>query len=314
MDFFSVRHMRAPDLTKYWVAGFAPWGKPITVPWWCVKRLVELFDYSLKPVGFILLLPALAAVLALWQGGDLLGGAGRGGGGMRSRSVGVLLLLPVGLAVVAGGMRAYPFEASRTTIYLLPGVFLLSGVGLGVIGRLAVRWGWAVAVAVVAIGALGAGRGFCEDYTRPFSTRLTRPAVEFVWAHRAAWEPVWVTPTSGAIVEVYWWGRDREGVTFYPGTRGRPSDEKSFWVVGSFDAVDGIKDADPAFLDPLGEWDRATSSEGKGWIARHYLRGVSGGVTGGIGGASAGLSGELTGGGNPAGKPAPAVGATRPGQ
>jgi hypothetical protein len=138
--------------------------------------------------------------------------------------------------------------------------------------------------------------------------------VEFVWAHRAAWEPVWVTPTSGAIVEVYWWGRDREGVTFYPGTRGRPSDEKSFWVVGSFDAVDGIKDADPAFLDPLGEWDRATSSEGKGWIARHYLRGVSGGVTGGIGGASAGLSGELTGGGNPAGKPAPAVGATRPGQ
>ena len=44
------------------------------------------------------------------------------------------------LAVVASGLRVYPFGGSRVTLYLLPPLFLLAGAGAQPYGARGNRW------------------------------------------------------------------------------------------------------------------------------------------------------------------------------
>jgi hypothetical protein len=106
-----IRAQHCGDLESCWVKCFPDWHRPWLFPWWSLKRTVEVVDYCFRPLGGALLLLALAGVLLLWRQGQ--------------RGLLALLLLPIGLAWVAGCLHAYPYTGARVMAFALPALALL---------------------------------------------------------------------------------------------------------------------------------------------------------------------------------------------
>jgi len=110
-----IRAQHCGDLESCWVKCFPDWHRPWLLPWWSLKRTVEVVDYCFRPLGGALLLLGLAGACLLWRQGQ--------------RGLLVLLLLPIGLAWVAGCLHAYPYTGARVMAFALPALALLTAVG-----------------------------------------------------------------------------------------------------------------------------------------------------------------------------------------
>jgi hypothetical protein len=138
----SLRALMAnPRLLDYWQSAFLPWSWPEGL-YWLGRSFVEFFY---DPVSLV---PGLALPLFI-VGAVVLG--------RRNGKHLALLLLPMLLALLAAGLRKYPFQR-RLVLFLAPAALLLVSESLGVLGwacaRRFRRYRWLVwtAVGLLAVG------------------------------------------------------------------------------------------------------------------------------------------------------------------
>lgn len=167
----------APFMNRYWQSSFVPVGAPASIPLW----LINLFtgDAVAFPVGsrnggstftFIL---CVAGLIALWRGGR--------------RAWGMAMLLPVALHLIASAMQRYPMGGHvRFSIYLMPVICLLAGVGAAALAQLwrdPVRRRQAVATtcaALILVGACSVARDVVFPY-KTHSDQRARALAQWLW-------------------------------------------------------------------------------------------------------------------------------------
>ncbi len=112
-----VRAQRTLDLESNWIRGFPNYSAPGSIPAWAVRQTIGIVDYCFRPIGGILLLPALVGVGAMWT---------------RARATVVITLGgPIVLAFGAALVHAYPYAGSRVMAFALPGLAIFVAEGIG---------------------------------------------------------------------------------------------------------------------------------------------------------------------------------------
>ena len=131
--FLTIRAQRTPGLDASWIDRFPNWAKPFSVPGWFLGRTWELYQFTLYPIGFLMLVAAAAGIRWL-----LL---------QRSRALLILLTAPLLLNLLAACVSQYPYGGTRVTMFLIPFECLLAGIGAA-----ALPWRWAqIALSAVAL-------------------------------------------------------------------------------------------------------------------------------------------------------------------
>ncbi|MBI1918954.1 MAG: hypothetical protein HYS12_30050 [Planctomycetes bacterium] len=98
-----------------WRGFFPEWDRPWSVPSWAVVSSLEIVRYCLRPLGQLLLVPALLGAIHFARGGR--------------RGLVVLLVVPVLLALVASCLHRYPYGPARVMVYATPAIVLLIAAG-----------------------------------------------------------------------------------------------------------------------------------------------------------------------------------------
>ncbi|HEV3023004.1 MAG TPA: hypothetical protein VGX76_11065, partial [Pirellulales bacterium] len=112
-----VHAQRDRTIVECWqgMQQFPDWRHPAGVPFWMLRSTLDLVGYVCKPVGQLLAPLAVVGAVALWRRG--------------ARDALVLLLVPLGLALVASCFETYPYGGMRVMVYAAPAVVLLVAAG-----------------------------------------------------------------------------------------------------------------------------------------------------------------------------------------
>jgi hypothetical protein len=193
----SARCMYYPGMLEHWGQhgwkGFPDWYSPGNICCWLLWRPGEIGNYGNRELGIVL------AVLALVGGWALA---------KRARPLLVLLTVPFVLAVASALLGKYPL-AHRTTVFLLPCLWLLAGVGIADLVEKARRHGWALASAGLLLVAW--------DFSWLVVSLVTanpgvdyRGAYQYVHAHQQPGDALWA---HMAVVYQTYYGKDAPGLT-----------------------------------------------------------------------------------------------------
>lgn len=150
-----ARAQHDDTMTAPWRGFFPEWDRPWAVPVWAATASVEVVRYCVRPLGQLLLLPALV-------GGVHFVRRGR-------RSLMVLLILPVFLALVASCLHRYPYGPARVMVYATPAIALLIAAGtlpLFTWLRARTRLGVALLVAALVLPAVQSLRVVASPWPR----------------------------------------------------------------------------------------------------------------------------------------------------
>ncbi|MEP6822877.1 MAG: hypothetical protein ABI946_11055 [Chthoniobacterales bacterium] len=176
--FFTIRAQRSPAMDSAWVHAFPDWQRPWTLPLWAARSTMSVFDFIGRPLGGLLLIPAVVGGVWWWRRGqhELLSFA----------------VVPMLLALTAALAKAYPYTGARTMVFAMPALALLVGSGVDEIVRWRPR---AVAFRVLALVLitipLVATVGLAGYRTVvPWPRAATDLASTYVLSHRQADEPV----------------------------------------------------------------------------------------------------------------------------
>ena len=176
--FFTIRVQRSAAMDAAWLHAFPDWHRPWSVPAWAVRSTVGLVDYFCRPIGGILIVPAIMGAVRFWR-------AGR-------RELVLFALVPMFLAMSAAFAKAYPYTGARTMVFAMPALVLL--IGHGIAGMVAWRprhRGLRTLVLAVVVIPLVATFGFVGYRTVvPWPRAETAAASAYVLAHRQMNESV----------------------------------------------------------------------------------------------------------------------------
>jgi hypothetical protein len=111
-----VRAQRHVNMDQCWLDAFPPWDRPWALPQWLVMSTLDMIRYCCEPTGNVLAAVAVVGGVCLWKN--------------RRRAALALLLVPIGLALLASCLRAYPFAGARVMVYASPAVILLLAEGV----------------------------------------------------------------------------------------------------------------------------------------------------------------------------------------
>lgn len=111
-----IRAQRCGPMDECWVRSFAPWETPRRVPIWLIGSIGSLFNYCIGTAAQVLILPCVLGTICLRQRGE--------------QRLLAYLLVPIGLALAASLVKAYPFGGSRVVVYAAPALCLLSAEGI----------------------------------------------------------------------------------------------------------------------------------------------------------------------------------------
>lgn len=106
-----IHAQRHADMTSCWLRQFPDWSRPASVPGWMLFSTLDVVRYCFEPAGHALAFLALAGGILLWRQGQ--------------RRLVVMLALPLGLALGAACVGAYPYGGARVEVYAAPGLALL---------------------------------------------------------------------------------------------------------------------------------------------------------------------------------------------
>jgi hypothetical protein len=164
-----VHAQRCAEMTHLWDDEFPPWDRPLKVPLWAISSTFEVGRYCCRPTGQVLTAVALVGAWVLWRRGR--------------QPLVALLALPVGLALVASLLGAYPYGGSRVLVYAAPAVVLLVGAGVPwVLDRLRQAWRFAP---LALLGLLLAPVALCGyRLVQPWDRADCYGASAYVLAHR----------------------------------------------------------------------------------------------------------------------------------
>ncbi len=127
-----------PNVTAYWAEDFPPFEGPPSAAW-VGARLLDFVSYcSLHPAW----LGALVVVVGL---------------ALAARWLGIAALVTLATLVVAASARVYPLAGGRTTVFLLPFVYVALGAAIGTGCRTPSRLLVAIAAVALAVPMLRSG-------------------------------------------------------------------------------------------------------------------------------------------------------------
>lgn len=169
----SFQHsISAPVLQQYWASAFMP------MPPWSAKALRWLWDityfifhtYAGFHFGTVAVLLMLLGIATMFRAAP---------------GVGLILCLPVALALLASALRKYPFT-DRLLLFALPAIFLFITAGIGAVRErlhCSIRWAWAALPALLLYFPLTMD---ISDLSLPNAHEDARPALQYVVWHRQA--------------------------------------------------------------------------------------------------------------------------------
>jgi hypothetical protein len=109
--FGPIHAQRHEDMTACWLSQFPNWQHPAKVPAWMLFSTLDVVRYCFEPTGHVLGLLAGVGGVVLWREGK--------------RSLVVVLALPLGLALAAACIGAYPYGGARVEVFAAPALALL---------------------------------------------------------------------------------------------------------------------------------------------------------------------------------------------
>jgi hypothetical protein len=125
-----VRAQRCEAMDSCWPRQFPDWQHPWRIPDWTFFSTLEVVRYCCRPTGTVLTALAVVGACVFWRD--------------RRRRVLVLGLVPLGLALVASFLKAYPYGGVRVVVYAAPALILLIAAGVPVTSAwLRSRHAWA---------------------------------------------------------------------------------------------------------------------------------------------------------------------------
>lgn len=136
--FGPMKAQRDPNLFREWKPYMMDFDNPAGLPFWLLRSFLGVCQFACNPSGFVLGLLAPLGVWGLWKNGR--------------REVAIACVSMFVLALVAAGMRAYPFGQSRLSFFLSPAVIVLGTAGVAEVIRWRRRVGVGLAVLLVAVG------------------------------------------------------------------------------------------------------------------------------------------------------------------
>jgi hypothetical protein len=107
-----IRAQRCDEMTRCWLDHFPPYERPWKIPVWVLSSSLEIGRYCCRPTGQVLLLLAGVGAFLLWRRGQ--------------RAAVTLMTLPMGLALLASFLGAYPYGGTRVMVYAAPSIILLT--------------------------------------------------------------------------------------------------------------------------------------------------------------------------------------------
>jgi hypothetical protein len=223
-------------LNEFWAPYFVNFAHPAR---WFARAIFELGDYPFASLGVVVLVLAVLGMFVL-----------RGQG--RQTFVGAALATLL-LALVASGLRVYPFGGSRVTLYLLPPLFLLAGAGTQAWRDRGNAWlrgvWWVLPASLVALAA-----GNCALHAIwPGARSNIRPVVQYVSEHRQSDEMIYLAG-GGVLPQTRVSGRNVEFLCYWQGGEENivrqmiPPEEitaRRFWVVYSLISSEKLSRLDP---------------------------------------------------------------------
>ncbi|GIW82265.1 MAG: hypothetical protein KatS3mg105_4072 [Gemmatales bacterium] len=112
-----VQAQRCDAMDSCWVRTFPDWGRPWSWPGWALLSSIHVVDYCFRPVGGAWIVLAVVG-MSRWR---------------RDAAIWWLFLTPIGLAMVAGLLHAYPYTGARVMVFALPALALFIAVGTEVV-------------------------------------------------------------------------------------------------------------------------------------------------------------------------------------
>jgi 4-amino-4-deoxy-L-arabinose transferase-like glycosyltransferase len=111
-----IQAQRRPETVAHFTGLFPDYGQPWGIPLWLVQQTLGVFHYACNPNGGWLAFLAIPGVLYFWREQD--------------RRLLILLVLPLGLALVASFLHCYPYGRVRLMAYTAPALILLLAAGI----------------------------------------------------------------------------------------------------------------------------------------------------------------------------------------
>jgi hypothetical protein len=109
--FGPIRAQRCDEMTSCWLDHFPPLAHPWKVPAWALVSSLEIGRYCCRPTGQVLMVLAAVGTFLLWRRGQ--------------RAAVTLMVVPIGLALAASFLGAYPYGGTRVMVYSAPTIILL---------------------------------------------------------------------------------------------------------------------------------------------------------------------------------------------
>jgi hypothetical protein len=218
-----IRAQRCAEMDSCWVKLFPDYSRPWSLPLWIVDSTGGVAHYAANPNGEYLAVLGLIGVLMLWRQGQF------------SRLV--LLLVPIGLALLASLLGAYPYGSARVLVYAGPAVLLLVALGFSTVAdRL---WNRSrPAVALLSLFVLLPVANTANRLVQPWQRAEVDEAAEFVLRSHDAGDQVVCNGWEGE----YYFRRPPTTVQFV--RAGDPAVERPVWLV----AVSAVPDERLALL------------------------------------------------------------------
>lgn len=137
--FGPIKAQRVHRLVEEWTErGYFPNdADPLSLPWWTLKNVLGVCQFTYQPSGFVLGLLAPLGGWALWKAGK--------------REVVIACVGLFVLAVVGAVVKAYPLGQHRLSQFLAPAVLVLGAAGVGEVWRWRKWLGVGLAVLLVAV-------------------------------------------------------------------------------------------------------------------------------------------------------------------
>jgi len=164
-----------------WQNLFVPWDQPWLVPGWLGLSTLEVCRYCCKPLGQVLAFVAVVGAVDLWRTGQ--------------RGLVLLLVVPVGLALLAACLHSYPYGGTRVMVYAAPALILLIAAGVPpLLAWLRARTSWVGAGALTVLLLLPLHVAI-KRVIVPWERADCGGAAEYVLAHRQ--------PTDGVVGNIW---------------------------------------------------------------------------------------------------------------
>ncbi len=227
----SIHRQHTQFLYLFWKQSFPDVHHPLLFPVWFWHQFFDLLQAPYRWAGAVfILLTAIAIVrTASVKQWTLVG----------------VLIAPLALTVIAAIAQQYPFNASRLTLFLMPELYLLVGLGATALwtflppaGRIA--W-WVLPAALIGTGLAGG----ISRMARPVYKSSIRPMVEYAQARSQPGDALLLIGEPPSVEEAgqAFNGRHVEALCYWDPPPGRvysnlptlkASNDRRFWVFVAF--------------------------------------------------------------------------------